>query len=339
MRLTLILIILMYEHVISWHHVPQAPQLRLKKWLSKGMKTSLVAAGLAGLATQPVQAKVYFDLDTYGDKELKIATVNRIKQKLRNAILQDNAVAPNLFKLAVNDALGYIAVTDEGGPDGSIQFEMDQEGNKDLIKALQVCKEIKSELQRTNSVSLADIVAFAGGEALETVGSSRCIVQVGRVDAKSSAGGKAVPWDNLNVAGWRAAFDSAGLGPKEIALLGGALGECERITAETVAASTSSEDEPDDAEFEPTPFVPSTFGARDNMYGARMGKGDFGNTFLSSVVKGKSTSPLSQVLLADGDVKELVKKYAANGKAFKEDVPEAYLKLTLLGQAFMTRNS
>lgn len=289
--------------------------------------------------------QVYFDLDTYGDKELKIATVNRIKQKLRNAILQDNAVAPDLFKLAVSDALGYEAATDDGGPDGSIQFEMDKPGNMGLSKALKVCKDIKGELQRTNSVSLADIVAFAGGEALETVGSGRVVVQVGRVDSRTAnAKGGTIQWPtqtstDASVVGWRSAFDGAGLSAKEVALLGGALGECERVTYESVASGRPDATDPDDEEFEPMPFVPSTFGARENMYGAKMGKGDFGVQFLQAVVKGKDNSPLARALLADADVKEFVKKYASNEKAFREDVPAAYLKLTLLGQAFVTRNS
>ena len=42
-----------------------------------------------------------------------------------------------------------------------------------------------------------------------------------------------------------------------------------------------------DEEFEPTPFVPSTFGARDNIYGAKMGKGDFSTKYLLSVMKNK----------------------------------------------------
>ena len=139
---------------------------------------SLALASLtAGLMTDSrfgrANAKVFFDTDVYGVKELKIATVNKIKQKLRNAILQDISVAPDLLKLAINDALGYDFSTTSGGPDGSIVYEMDCPENKGLEKALAVVLQIKKDLQRTNTVSLADIVAFGGAEALETVGCGR----------------------------------------------------------------------------------------------------------------------------------------------------------------------
>lgn len=109
------------------------------------------------MGVAPSDAKVYFDRDTYGDKELKIANVNYIKHKLRNVILSDYSVAPELFKLSVNDALGFVADGGTGGPDGSIQFEKDKEENKGLAKTLGVSKTIKVELQRTNGVSLAQI--------------------------------------------------------------------------------------------------------------------------------------------------------------------------------------
>jgi hypothetical protein len=38
-------------------------------------------------------------------------------------------------------------------------------------------------------------------------------------------------------------------------------------------------------------------------------------------------------------VKEFVKKYASSEAALMKDMPEAYLKLTLLGQAYTGRNS
>jgi hypothetical protein len=46
---------------------------------------------------------VAFDPDRYGDKELKIATVNKLKQKLRNAIAGDLSLAVAFVRLAIND--------------------------------------------------------------------------------------------------------------------------------------------------------------------------------------------------------------------------------------------
>jgi hypothetical protein len=105
--------------------------------------STISTAFIATAAARQVSAKVFLDTDVYGDKELKIATVNKIKQKLRNAILQDPAVAPNLLKLAINDALGFDYVSKDGGPDGSVQFEMEKEENVGLQNAVDVVNAVK----------------------------------------------------------------------------------------------------------------------------------------------------------------------------------------------------
>lgn len=297
----------------------------------------------------------------YGDKELKIATVNKIKQKLRNAILQDPMVAPALLKLAINDALGFEEGNLKGGPDGSIQFEMNREENISLESAFQVIVNIKKELQRTNVVGFGDLCAFAGAEgelfchnmwlhadgdmiplaALETVGAPRMVVQVGRFDAKSENTEKTgLNWDSPTVAGITTAFGGAGLGPRDIVLLLGGLGEVSRITKESLAA-TSNESDEDNDEFEPTPFVPTTFGSRDAMYGAKMGKGDFGSKYFQNLIKGKfdPSDKIGPCLAGDEKLREYIKKYAGSETALKLDIVEAYSRLNLLGQAYTTRNS
>lgn len=216
----------------------------VRKVLSFG---GILLGSAALMSPSAAGAKVFFDTDTYGDKELKIATVNKIKQKLRNAILDDVTLAPDLLKLALNDALSYNYSTDDNGPDGSIQFELEREENKGLKKAAEVIQKIKKELQRTTSVSFSDLVAFGGAEALETVGCDRVIVQVGRTDAKkeSAAGAKAVNWSNLNTASATDAFTTAGLTSRELVLLLGALGEVSRIVDETQATAKEEESDED----------------------------------------------------------------------------------------------
>jgi hypothetical protein len=159
------------EVVVSSHDV-LTQKVIFSRQLKRTIQSALVLSGAVG-ALSNANAKVYFDTDVYGDKELKIATVNKIKQKIRNAILQDVSVAPDLLKLAINDALGYDTTSEEGGPDGSIIFEMDRPENKGLEKAVALLTGVKKELQRTNTVSFADLVAFGGAEALETVGAGR----------------------------------------------------------------------------------------------------------------------------------------------------------------------
>lgn len=38
---------------------------------------------------------------------VQIATVNKLKQKLRNAVAEDNALAVPFLRLAINDGLGF----------------------------------------------------------------------------------------------------------------------------------------------------------------------------------------------------------------------------------------
>ena len=164
-----------------------------------------------------------------------IATVNKIKQKLRNAILTDPAIAPPLLELAISDALGYDFKSGSGGQDGSILFEVPDEGAEDLKKAIKTLQSIQKELQRTNTVTFGDLVAFGGAEALESTGCSRVTVQLGRYEIKTpNPDAKLLPWGALSNGEVKEAFAKSGFDPQRIALLLGALGEVKRVVAETL---------------------------------------------------------------------------------------------------------
>ena len=250
---------------------PVSEGVVLRTNLLRYLKTAgVVLVASSSTIVSKADAKTYFDTDVYGDKELKIATVNKLKQKLRNGILSNPSIAADLLKVAINDALGYDVTSQDGGPDGSIQFEADLDHNKGLSSAIALMQDVKKQLQRTNSVSFADVCAFAGAEALETVGCGRVIVQVGRVDSKDpNLKSIGVDFQNpIDTSQVLTGFSSSGLGPKEAVVLIGALGEINRIVSEA-SQSNSSRDEADedDKEFEEQPFVPTTFGARDAIYG------------------------------------------------------------------------
>eukprot|EP01041_Mallomonas_annulata_P006885 gene6885-13961_t len=298
---------------------------------------------VSAVVKSPASAKTFFDTDVYGDKELKIATVNKIKQKIRNAILADPSLAPVLLELAISDALGYDFNSGNGGQDGSIFFEIPKEGAPDLDKAVKALKVIQKELQRTNTVSFGDLVSFGGGEALESAGCGRVIVQVGRYEIKApNTGSSPLNWESLTTDDVKSSFTKSGLDSQQIALLLGALGEVKRVVSDTLSSTKSSANEDDDEEEEDDqPFVPTTFGTRDAIFGAKLGKADFGSKYLASLIKNKNTATdnLSSILLGDNQVKSFVQKYATNEAAFLKDVPEAYLRMTLLGQEYTTRNS
>jgi len=294
-------------------------------------KISTILSISLGLRQQAANAKTYFDTDVYGDKELKIATLNKIKQKLRNAIVEDPSLAPQLLELAICDAIGYNIQDEDGGPDGSIQYEVDREEFKNLKPAVSVIEKIKNELKRTNTVGFADLVAFGGGEALESCGCPRTTVQIGRFDSKA-ANKKIFNFNTDPVS----AFYTAGLDPKDVAVMLIALGEVKRISQETVqyrsTKKDSDEDDEDDDNWQGN--VPSTFGRRDEIYGKKLEINDFGSKFVSNVLKGKSDSKLASSILEDPKVKAAAQKYTSNDKAFKEDVVATYLKLTNLGESY-----
>eukprot|EP01038_Epipyxis_sp_PR26KG_P010643 gene10643-14295_t len=316
-------------------------QIYIQKLIPAMKFIALSSVGITTLSSAAL-ASTYFDTDVYGDKELKIATVNKLKQKLRNAILNDITLASDFLKLSINDALGYDVATEDGGPDGSILFEMKQPGNENLQKAVNVILGIKKELLRTNTVSFADIVAFAGAEALETVGSSRIIVQVGRFDAKfENKKTKIVPWNDLsNSNNIIDAFKSSGLDEKDIVLLLCGLGEINRVINESLSKNNNKIESDDDDDFEEQPFVPTTFGARDAMYGAKIGLGDFSTKYISNILKKPDDNDsYANILLNDIKLKAILLKYNKNDVVFIKDVSESYLKMTLLGGKYTTRNS
>ena len=302
-----------------------------RKELTKSAITTFSTILLTLGTKKQVNAKTYFDTDVYGDKELKIATLNKMKQKLRNAIQENPLLAPKFLQLSIIDALGYDFKSEDGGPDGSIKFELEKEENKDLIEASNVLEKIRNDLKRTNTVGYADLVSFGGGEALESCGCPRTTVQVGRFDSKGP--NKKVFNFNDNTA---ESFYQAGLEPKDVALLIGALGEVQRIAQATVdfRANKKSNDEDEDEDDNWQGNVPSTFGRRDEIYGKKLEINDFGSKFLNSVLKGKSDLKYSSCLTDDSKVKVFTSKYATNDKAFKEDVVAAYLKLTNLGESY-----
>lgn len=68
----------------------------------------------------PAHAIVYYDPMLYGDAELKVAVINRVRQKVRDAITKDPQLGVELFTLGIADSLKFNAATQEGGGDGSV---------------------------------------------------------------------------------------------------------------------------------------------------------------------------------------------------------------------------
>mmetsp|Transcript_44392 Transcript_44392/g.53665 ORF Transcript_44392/g.53665 Transcript_44392/m.53665 type:complete len:360 (+) Transcript_44392:127-1206(+) len=290
------------------------------------------------LPSGPSSAAVYADPDRYGDKELKIATVNKLRQNIRDAILKNPAYAPLFLKIAIQDALTFNAETGEYGPDGSIIgviLAKDCPSSlQPLQKAAGVLYDIRNKIKKTTEITMADVVGFAGAEAIETAGGPRIVVQLGKTDPIPSASAKpAMSYPDLCGKGGGAgatvvsSFLKAGLSEREVALLYGVLVDMEAIAAKF---SVDEEEEEENEMGDKSVFIPASFGAPSQIYGQQIGK-ITGGVYKDIVkdLRGKKV-PVADVFM-DEKVGGWANRYANNPSGFLKDLPEAYGKLMGLG--------
>eukprot|EP00287_Rhodomonas_sp_CCMP768_P005507 CAMPEP_0196724360 /NCGR_PEP_ID=MMETSP1091-20130531/6244_1 /TAXON_ID=302021 /ORGANISM="Rhodomonas sp., Strain CCMP768" /LENGTH=337 /DNA_ID=CAMNT_0042066469 /DNA_START=147 /DNA_END=1160 /DNA_ORIENTATION=- len=314
-------------------------------------------------AVQPVEASVFFDTEKYGDKELKVAAINKVKQQFRALYEKKPEMLPLMVRVAMTDCLTFDKSTGQGGGDGSIVKMADK--YPDLKPALAEVVRIKDELQRQIEVSAADIIAFGGGVAIEATGGPRVIVQLGRTDGKKEQppSGMAA-WDQGDVIG---ALSRSGLGAKEAVLYAGMLGSMETAaTAMTEAIKNKVECDASDPDctsdeegyyglYSPVTIVSETkkeFGknrgasAVNSNVGfdsARIaglaGDAKFSNSYLVSLASGKAEDAVGKALLANKETKELVMEYGkkGNNRKFQKDAEQAFVALVELGRSNTSR--
>lgn len=202
--------------------------------------------GIIGQATG-ANAEVFFDPAMYGDQELRVGTVDSVREKTRRAILQNPKLAPSFYQLALLDGLSFDSQNSRYGPNGGVIYSLFN--NKDasdymqnLRQAADVLVQAEKELKRKTAVSIADCIAVAGAEAIESIGGPVLPVQLGRMEMdKKKIEYSSLPLDllsgNRSPSEVRSAFKNAGLTEREMtALLGGLL------TLEKVEKSRTTED-------------------------------------------------------------------------------------------------
>jgi hypothetical protein len=258
----------------------------------------------------PANAQVFFDPAQYGDQELRVGAVDSVRESARRAILKNPELAPSFYQLALLDALSYNAQTQEFGPDGSVlklvfsSKETDRY-TKNLQEASLALLEAEKVLKKKTAISLADAIAIAGAEAIESIGGPVLTVQLGRADTPKTGRVTDLPLDlfsgkrsNAEIA---AAFRNAGLTEREMtALMAGYLtlekveksrstddwrqsakpkfrepgkigrmSEFRKLTDEDIAQAELDSDleDPDDGW-----YIADSFGTRDDRFGDRLGK-------------------------------------------------------------------
>lgn len=139
------------------------------------------------------------------------------------------------------DGLSYEEKTKRGGPDGTVAASVQLPGAAwgELKDAVDVLREAQRALKRTNALTLADLIALSGAEAVAAVGGPEISVQLGRTDSPKlleditavTKGGRSaaesrgiLPGVDLDSAGpeaWLAAFRRSGFTEREAAVLMG----------------------------------------------------------------------------------------------------------------------
>jgi hypothetical protein len=215
----------------------------------RGFGEAIVGAASLGLlsSSSPANAEVFFDPAMYGDQELRVGTVDSVRERTRRAILKNPKLAPVFYQLALLDGLSYDSKNNRYGPNGGVVYALfstkdDSEYITSLRSAADVLIQAEKDLKKKTAVSIADCIAIAGAEAIESIGGPVLSVQLGRMEMdKSKIEYSPLPLDIFSgkrtPADVRDAFKKAGLTDREMtALLAGLL------TLQTVEKSRTTED-------------------------------------------------------------------------------------------------
>lgn len=317
------------------------------------LQSAAAAALLAAGPTNPVLAAVSQDAERYGDKELLVAALNKIKQAVRNACAADASLLPSLMKLAISDGLSYDKESGDGGLDASILYELKRDSNAGLGAAAKSVQEMQQGLKRTTQASLADVLAIAGAETIEVVGGPRIVVQLGREDAKAAEaeGARAGwSWEQPTAEGLRALFSASGMSTKDAVVLCAAVGSltatAAKVNAAKAAAAAGKVDDIDiddddilgiDGDMAYGKAVTNKKSSLSvEVRGGTIGEGKFDNSYFKNILaKGAVLTPLDQMLVGDKEFRGLVESYASGTKQmFREDLRRSYAKLQSLGANF-----
>jgi len=310
-------------------------------------------------------AEVFFDPAMYGDQELRVGTVDTVRERTRRAILKNPSLAPAFYQLALLDGLSFNAKEQKYGPNGGVIYallnskEKETEYITNLKDAAAVLIQAEKDLKKKTAVSIADCVAIAGAEAIESIGGPVLPVQLGRLEVeKNKMQISPLPLDilsgNRSTKEVREAFKNAGLTEREMtALLSGLLtlqlvektrttedwkqsakpkfvergkmgrmSDYKRLTDEDIRAALEDEydEDPDDGW-----YIADSFGGRDDRFGQRLAKDTISEKNFNLYMKGLLATVAKKK--PSGDSKDLSYGWIGN-QILDPDTPvcQAWLK-------------
>jgi L-ascorbate peroxidase len=341
------------------NHSPLSPRIAMnmsetRPLLSRRSLLAAVSAAAVAIGISPADASVSFDIDRFGDKELKVAAINSIKQSCRNILAERPDLLPSFFVLCLHDALTFNSETLEGGPNGSLRLELDRPENAELQDAVAALAAVRAG--RRDAMSFGDIFAFAGAVAVEVTGGPRIVIQLGREDSREAdpAGKAALYGPGASAADLMASFESAGLnGARDVVLMHGGFGSLSdigrtrlaKLTAEADKRMDDGEDDYDDGLDDVTYGKVSSKkrGAvlvSSNVSALTLGGAKFSNAYLKFILDAKKKGNLDalsdrdRAIVTCQDMIPIVEQYANNNRKFLDDVGALYEKISLLGSQY-----
>lgn len=262
---------------------------------------------------------------------------SRLRERVREVVLAQPELAAAFVRLAFHDA----ATRDgsDGGPNGSIRFELDRPANLRLRVPLAAVEEARGAL--APSLSLADAIALAGAEAVEAAGGPHIAVELGRRDASSAdpetlarpirateprdGVTSTLPDAGLSSVGLRRYFARLGLGERDFVALSGVHGlgrhpslvgmprECLRKL--TPACLEAAPNRP--------PFVTSSVDRFSNEYFRALLR-----WYARDIERGEAFFiPTDVALVVDAGLRRWVTVYARDEGAYRDAFARAYAKL------------
>ena len=279
------------------------------------------------------------------EQEVMVALGARIvRDEVTKHLRDDPTLAGPLLRLAFHDAATREADGDindlfTGGPNGSIQYELEWSENRGLSRPLQVVQQIYGKVE--SYISLADTIALAGAAAVEGAGGPKISVKLGRVDAAEADPRKrrrtlqmdtdrslvdtTLPSAALDSDGLRLYFGALGLTEEEFVALCGAHDLGRHVTLLDMPKSCLKDLTRDCLEKAPVlmPFVSEEPDRISNTYFRKLLKWYDRKVELGEV----AFIPTDVAMVVDAGLRKYVQKFAKSESAFESAFASAYQKL------------
>lgn len=131
-----------------------------------------------------------------------------LQEEIRKVLTKGKAAG--VLRLVFHDAGTYEIDENSGGMNGSISYELDRPENKGLKKSLKILLEAKKTVDETITVSMSDVIAVAGAEAVSLCGGPKIPVQLGRLDSMVPDPEGKLPEETLDAIGLKQSFNRKG---------------------------------------------------------------------------------------------------------------------------------